>query len=1098
MNLEVNNLDILPIPLKKNIIALNNETDPFRKIHRLIDTAEVFVKIHTVILINVYLTDVADNKISERIKGILSAGLKTPSLGIWWWFTKEFAIEIQKIYPDSKYSEIEYSSLNISRAPNKPKEMGSLFKIMEGDKNFINFRNSYAHGATPANDRCENDLKFYTPKLKESIQNAYYFSSIKIQHGDSDVIYTYFKDRKISLTPLLYTKKENKDIYFFYNDYRSDKVGILNYDLCLHDNAPELKRVFLDLYPLEEWDKSSGTEDFKARVEILAENFEGRKKELDTLLKAISEPKLKGFYFIWGGPGIGKSALLARLSQILKWNPELRKDSGIDFDFNGKIYVLEYFIRRDMGTNNASTFSNNLLVRLEKIFTTGVKAVVGGNPGEALNEALKRVSERLSDNEKLILLIDGLDEGEEDDTLLRALPKISFNKILIMYSSRETGFVKEKVFDNTELENRKELYPPLSGLSIEDTRAFLSRYVNKYEVQDSYINYLVKVSEGNPLYIKLVSQELQSGALKLNDIGSLPKELGNLYDKILKRYQKVDLVFSFLQLLAAAKDFVTPELAGILLNTTTEKMTYEIIPICRESLQENTLTKNYDDYQLFHESLREYLKKNYQVQINQFKEKWLLFCERRKEYLEYRLGKSFPVYRYAVLYYPTYAFDILNLKKEIHRGDDKKKEELEKEFSIKMSKFIESEEERLELFTVAGVAEPLQNAIHNLQKILRKQKLSPELKSRIIKYSKWYDSEPERLYSINRDRISTMINSSDNSKYDDILQICHIGITPERKSLLLLRGAFKAGRRKDKIEKNEASENLNESFQNWLEDSGNNILLKLAGKILVPNSIKIGNNFNIPQILIKEATEKKSIQSIEIIDKFKLNFKRIPAGSFIMGARENDNFAESSEFPAHKVIITNNFEIGMYPVTQEEWYAIMRTNPSQFKKEGRNNPVENVSFEDTKEFIIKLNIFLNLSEENGYRLPTEAEWEYSARAGKNTIYSFGNTDDNLKDYAWYDENSKERTHPVGQKLPNDWGLYDMMGNVWEWCEDWYDEDYYKFTPENDPQGPLEGEFKVFRGGAWNKGGDRCRLSRRSNGSPNSNINRLGFRLVRSL
>ena len=841
MKFEVNNLQSLPIPLQKSISAFNEETDSFRQVHRLIDASEVYVKLHTVLLINFYLSEITGNALSDKIKGILSAGLKTPSLGIWWWFTKEFAEEIQKTSPVSKIYDLEYSSLNISKKPNQPKIKGNLFEIMEGEKNFIQFRNKYAHGATPKSEACQKDIEFYLPRIITAIQKSTYFLNIQFKLDETFHIFANLGYKQFSLSPLLYIKNKNPDVYFFYNDYRSEMVNLLNYDHGLHEKAPELKDLFKKNYPLDEWDKSSGTEDFRSRVEVLVENFEGRRKELTNILKFISDPEKFGFLFIWGVPGIGKSALLARLSQILRWDKELRKDAGFELKTDIHLHVMEYFIRRDMGTIYATSFSNNLLIRLEKQFQTGVKAGTGGNPAELLRESLLRVSSKLQEGEKLILLIDGLDEGEEDNDLLKTLPKQAFPKIIVLYSSRETAFVKEKVFESCDRENRKELEPRLEGLKKEDTRAFLSRYVSKYDIETYYIDKLVEVSEGNPLYIKLVSQELQAGSLKLNDTKSLPKGLGVLYEGIITRYNKHPLVLDFLRLLATAKDFVSPELAGVLLGCSTDEVKEKILVVCRESLQENTLTTSYDDYQLFHESLREFLKKRYDIELKALRKKWMDFCSKRKEFLSYKTKSSpgnFSVYRYAVLYYPSYAYDVLNDEREIHRENSAKILELESLFASKMTDFLESEEERLELFTISGVAEPLQNAIHNLQRILRKQELTPALKLRLLKYSKWYDTEPERLYYKNRDRITDYLKSNEEEKFNNIALTCEMGITPERKSLLLLRGAHRAEYKKETLPKIETAKPLNEAYQSWLEDSGNYLLKRLSERILIPVGVE--------------------------------------------------------------------------------------------------------------------------------------------------------------------------------------------------------------------------------------------------------------------
>jgi formylglycine-generating enzyme required for sulfatase activity len=169
----------------------------------------------------------------------------------------------------------------------------------------------------------------------------------------------------------------------------------------------------------------------------------------------------------------------------------------------------------------------------------------------------------------------------------------------------------------------------------------------------------------------------------------------------------------------------------------------------------------------------------------------------------------------------------------------------------------------------------------------------------------------------------------------------------------------------------------------------------------------------------------------------------------------------SDEKPLHSVTISKGFYMGKFEVTQKEWVAIMGSNPSYF--EGDNRPVERVSWNDVQEFIKKLN-----AKEGGdkYRLPTEAEWEYACRAGSNGKWHFGDNENQLGDYAWYTANSGNETKPVGQKKPNAFGLHDMHGNVWEWCQDWYGKDYYGNSPKTDPTGPSSGSYRVYRGGSW--------------------------------
>ena len=170
----------------------------------------------------------------------------------------------------------------------------------------------------------------------------------------------------------------------------------------------------------------------------------------------------------------------------------------------------------------------------------------------------------------------------------------------------------------------------------------------------------------------------------------------------------------------------------------------------------------------------------------------------------------------------------------------------------------------------------------------------------------------------------------------------------------------------------------------------------------------------------------------------------------------------------------------------------MGSNPSEFK--GRNNPVEMVSWDDAQEFIKRLNA---KEGHKRYRLPTEAEWEYAARAGTTTAYSFGDNKKELSRYAWYGENSGDSTKPVGQKQPNPWGLYDVHGNVFEWVQDWYGEKYYANSPGTDPKGPSSSSGRVGRGGGWGSFAESCRSACRYFNSPDYRNICIGFRLALS-
>lgn len=213
---------------------------------------------------------------------------------------------------------------------------------------------------------------------------------------------------------------------------------------------------------------------------------------------------------------------------------------------------------------------------------------------------------------------------------------------------------------------------------------------------------------------------------------------------------------------------------------------------------------------------------------------------------------------------------------------------------------------------------------------------------------------------------------------------------------------------------------------------------------------------------------------------------RIDGGTFLMG---DDDEVDASP---HEVSVSAFF-MDRNLVTQAEFEKVTGENPSRWK--APDNPVEQVRWSDAVRYCNKrseldwlkpcydLNTWKCDFTANGYRLPTEAEWEYACRAGTKTSYFFGENSTKIGDYAWYDKNSGGHPRPVGRKKPNAWGLYDMAGNLWEWCNDFYQVDYYGQSPKQDPRGPDSGKAKVVRGGAWRFSADNCRSGYRYNESP---------------
>ena len=215
----------------------------------------------------------------------------------------------------------------------------------------------------------------------------------------------------------------------------------------------------------------------------------------------------------------------------------------------------------------------------------------------------------------------------------------------------------------------------------------------------------------------------------------------------------------------------------------------------------------------------------------------------------------------------------------------------------------------------------------------------------------------------------------------------------------------------------------------------------------------------------------------------------VEGGEFEMGGADEEAYDE--EKPVHRVTLSS-FYLGKYPVTQSVWTAVMGSNPSDFK--GDHRPVENVSWEDAQEFIGKLNDLTG----KPYRLPSEAEWEYAARGGvllEGEGYLYAGSD-KLKQVGWYDENSGSETHEVGLKYPNEFGLYDLSGNVWEWCQDQWHENY-KSAPDDGSawEDRDAGSSRVIRGGSWLDNSGRCRVASRYYFEPAPRLTSLGFRLA---
>ncbi len=252
---------------------------------------------------------------------------------------------------------------------------------------------------------------------------------------------------------------------------------------------------------------------------------------------------------------------------------------------------------------------------------------------------------------------------------------------------------------------------------------------------------------------------------------------------------------------------------------------------------------------------------------------------------------------------------------------------------------------------------------------------------------------------------------------------------------------------------------------------------KPESKLGLPSYLKLRDTAQLPILTKPNYTTINKLLSVEPA------MVTVEGGNFKMGSNED------YEKPVHSVTLSS-FEIGKYEVTQAQWKAVMGNNPSNFK--GDDLPIENVSWNDVQDFLQKL----NAKTGKNYRLPTEAEWEFAARGGaKSKIYTYSGSN-SVDDVAWLNDNSNNKTHAVGTKQANELGIYDMSGNVWEWCSDWYDENYYKNSPTQNPKGPNNGDTRVLRGGSWFNNSNGCRIANRGRSDLAFRYNSIGFRVAR--
>ncbi|MUT66851.1 AAA family ATPase [Paenibacillus sp. NEAU-GSW1] len=698
------------------IRLFEQEKQPFRKIHRMIDLFETIIKTHTAVLIGNYFHYA---HISDAIKGYLANGLRTPSLGLWQDFSRTVADELALNYITEEQWESLFGALPHKEQKEKFKRvylklderyvipasdlswMRKIYSQLEhgnyaaNDRFFIRHfysyfrewdnqevdkvistRNHYAHGATPGDHVCEQNVQSLLPILRKwldaewlkettiavfanngtcieavplegnSAENSFKLPVWdNLSAGDTPIVegvpyLVKATGEVLNLFPIMVAKRLEGDtmqsISFFNDLKKKHEVAFLNYPSARHHKDKAIYPIFQSYFQIEAW-RSKVTEEFKERIDQLTETFKGRKAEIDSLLSYLAN-KTAGYVAIVGNPGFGKSAILARATQLA--DPE-------------QYYIVKYFIRR--GTQSKISYLLDYLhAALERICPLSWPAAVSiEEKQEQLHKRLLHVSEQLKEK-KLAIFIDGLDELDGLGGLLTS----AYPNVIVVYASRYTAEF-QKFYSLLPIEHKwKE---EIGGLNQEDIRALLYEVTNKYEIRQQYIDTIAVKSAGNPLFLKLLCDAVSSGHLKLNQIDSLPQKIEDFYQDILDRIGMKEhgaAILDALYVIAAANDNLSPTHMERILGMDTV-LSATVFNVLQEILTEHAERKYY--YQLFHESLRDFLKQYRpqklvwaQLQLVNYCANWDAFEAYEEELL-----------RYPLLHYSTHLLQ-LNKKSDLY------------------------------------------------------------------------------------------------------------------------------------------------------------------------------------------------------------------------------------------------------------------------------------------------------------------------------------------------------------------------------------------------------------------------------------------------
>ena len=841
-------LEALPTPLVRAVQAWRSEdtaTRPFRAVHRLIDALEVLCKLYTVAGVSTFVdalgrhldTDEPERRKSvDGIRTMLASGLRTPSLGIWWGFARDTARALDAL---DEAHVLPGASKTLTSEKSRFKKA-----FNDGRDNLISFRNGYAHGATPSDAHCTRDLQKYGARVDALLAAAHPLAAAELLVATEDGVllargtsplpcpdppsdlvpgHCYLRGQEgllVDLHPLLVHDEESGEdgAFFFYNDLRENHASLLNYPAALHRRDKPLREVLLGRFPLDEWKRIGGADldPFRERIEALTEVFKGRTAELQALATFLTETD-RGFHVVWGPPGVGKSTLLARMTQLLRWAPELRDQATPGLEWPGlRITVVEYFIRRG-ATDTATRLLDSVNQRLDARFGLRLPpATTDEERRQGFVARLQTVSRRLEEDQRLVLVLDGLDEARRDDPILGVLPREVPPGVLVLYGSRPQQLLRYGFYD--ELDRERKSFVDLTGLSLPDTRALLYEHVDKYALEHAYAEAVLAQSEGNPLYLKLLCQGLEQGTYALNAAAELPKNMTELYAAALVRIQKDhERAVDLLTLLAAARDFVSPAMAAELMGMSSGALDAGPLSACMELLYENPLTEGLEDYQLFHESLREHLRDKHAGDVFAWEEKLAAWAT------DWRTENGDPRHRaesraYAMAWAVPHQADCL-----ARAAHDGRTGEAASRGDTILS-LVEDEPWRALCFRACGNGAPLQRAIRHAQDVVRGRDAAGSERERLLRFARWRYDEPYRLYLAQRDELRTAKATPKAQKafLEEVVQLAQMGARPRDRVMLALTALWAPARRPDEL-----PQALKQSVGRWLEEAREPALDKL-------------------------------------------------------------------------------------------------------------------------------------------------------------------------------------------------------------------------------------------------------------------------------